>query len=67
MLLLFMIVFSVVGFAIAVIPVLAVTVHEHRAQARTTAGSGRPAADRRGPTVVVARGTDDRQLVAGIS
>ena len=66
MLLLFMIVFSVVGFTIAVVPVLAMTIHEHRAQTRAAVESARLANDRRGPTVVGARATHDRHLVAGV-
>jgi hypothetical protein len=55
MLLLVMIVFCVLGFTIAVVPVLAMTVHEHRAQARAALGAERRPAVRRGPSHATTR------------
>ena len=66
MLLFLMIVFSVVAFTIAIGPVLAMTINEHRAQTRAAVEFARLANDRRGPTVVGARATHDRHLVAGV-
>ncbi len=66
MLLLVMIVFSVLGFTIAVVPVLAMTVHEHRAETRAVSEAARLAADRRGPTVAAVRADDRGHVVAGV-
>ncbi len=66
MLLLVMIVFSVLGFTIAVVPVLAMTVHEHRARTRAT-DTARLAADRRGPAVKTAGAGVERQVMAGVA
>ena len=67
MLLLVMIVFCVLGFTIAIVPVSAVAVHEHRAQSRAASAAARPDADPRVPTVAAIGVEDQGYVMARVS